>query len=64
MTTGQGWDEMLSGYQDWLNELLFEHKGESDQVTWLGDNRWLVIPIEEAKNNLFVISIKRAKLDV
>lgn len=56
------YDAVLSGYQDWLNELLFEHKGESDVVVWLGGNRWLVIPVEDPEGNTFVVSIERVKL--
>ena len=56
------YDEQLSGFQDLLNDLLFEHCScDEIQVTWLGDNRWLIIPILEPEHQ-FVVTLERVKV--
>lgn len=49
------------GYKDWLNEILFEHKGEEDGMIWLGDNRWAIYPYD-APGEMFIIEISPAKV--
>lgn len=56
-------DRILDGYSEWLNEQLFMGKGEEDTILWLGANRWLIASNLDP-GELFVVEIKRARLDV
>lgn len=54
-------DIILGGYRNWLNDLLFEHKGEDDLVSWIGDDRWCIQSLEGPE--VFVIEIYRARVE-
>ena len=50
------------GFDEWLNEILFDHKADSDLVVWLGDGKWFMMSVE-SPDKQFVIELKPAKIE-
>jgi len=53
-------DAILEAYRDWLNELLFEKKGEGDHIAWLGEGRWLITSVEGP--DTLLVELRRAEV--
>lgn len=56
-------DNVLNGYGEWLNDILFANKEDEDTLLWLGENRWLIASNLDP-GELCVISVQRATLNV
>lgn len=57
----KGYDVVLEGYRDWLNEWLFEKKAESDVIVPLGDGRWAIFSMDDL-GDTFIVEVNRGRV--